>query len=104
MDLDARRKKAAILSVIAEAGSPLGSSKIAEELKRRGIVLKGRMVRYYLEETDRLGFTENLYERERFEEVLAALEGKEVPVESRSADVPAAKGQGNKPESGHPHS
>jgi repressor of nif and glnA expression len=60
MDLDARRKKAAILNVIAEAGSPLGSSKIAEELKRRGIVLKGRMVRYYLEETDRLGFTANL--------------------------------------------
>jgi repressor of nif and glnA expression len=60
MDLDAQRKRTAILSVISEAGQPLGSSRIAEELMRRGIALKGRMVRYYLEETDRLEFTENL--------------------------------------------
>jgi repressor of nif and glnA expression len=60
MDLDAKRKLAAILDVISGAGQPMGSGKIADELRRRGIVLKGRMVRYYLEETDKYGFTENL--------------------------------------------
>ncbi len=65
MDIDVQRKSAAILRVIAEAGKPLGSTRIAEELRLHGIDLKERMVRYYLEEADRLGFTENLGRRGR---------------------------------------
>ncbi len=60
MDVDARRKIAAILRVLAEAGRPLGSTRIARELRLRGIDLKQRMVRYYLDEMDAQGFTENL--------------------------------------------
>jgi HTH-type transcriptional regulator, global nitrogen regulator NrpRI len=60
MDIDSQRKRAAILRVIADAGGPVGSSKIAEELGLQGIDLKERMVRNYLEVCDRLGFTENL--------------------------------------------
>ncbi len=60
MDIDAQRKTAAILRVLAEAGCPLGSTRIARELRLRGIDLKQRMVRYYLEEMDAQGFTENL--------------------------------------------
>ncbi|MBN1807973.1 MAG: DUF128 domain-containing protein [Planctomycetes bacterium] len=60
MDIHAQRKIAAILRVLSEAGAPLGSTKIARSLRQRGIDIRGRMVRYYLEEMDRLGFTENL--------------------------------------------
>jgi repressor of nif and glnA expression len=60
MDIDAQRKRVAILRVIADAGESIGSSKIAEELRLQGIDLKERMVRNYLEECDKLGFTENL--------------------------------------------
>lgn len=60
MDISTQRKIAAILQILVEADQPLGSTKIARELHDRGIDLKGRMVRYYLEEMDRLGFTENL--------------------------------------------
>ncbi|MCP4603067.1 MAG: DUF128 domain-containing protein [Proteobacteria bacterium] len=65
MDIDIQRKTAAILRVISEAHESLGSSRIAEELLVQGIDLKDRMVRYYLKETDRLGFTENLGRRGR---------------------------------------
>lgn len=60
MDIDAQRKMAAILRVLAEAGRPLGSTRIARALTLRGIDLKQRMVRYYLGEMDAQGFTENL--------------------------------------------
>ena len=60
MDIDAQRKVAAILGVLADAGRPLGSTRIARELRLRGIDLKQRMVRYYLEDMDARGFTENL--------------------------------------------
>jgi repressor of nif and glnA expression len=60
MDIDARRKIAAILRILADAGRPLGSTRIARELRLRGVALKQRMVRYYLDETDAQGFTENL--------------------------------------------
>jgi repressor of nif and glnA expression len=60
MDIDAQRKTAAILRVLAEAGRPLGSTRIARALGLRGIDLGQRMVRYYLEEMDAQGFTENL--------------------------------------------
>ena len=60
MDIDAQRKTATILRILAEADHPLGSTRIARELRLRGIDLKQRMVRYYLEEMDKRGFTENL--------------------------------------------
>ena len=60
MDIDAQRKTAAILRILAEAGHPLGSTRIARELRLRGIDLKARMIRYYLEQSDAQGFTENL--------------------------------------------
>ncbi len=65
MDIDTQRKTAAILRTIAETGTPMGSSRIADDLRLQGIDLKERMVRYYLEQTDRLGFTENLGRRGR---------------------------------------
>ena len=60
MDIYAQRKTATILRILADAGHPLGSTRIARELRLRGIDLKQRMVRYYLEEMDEHGFTENL--------------------------------------------
>lgn len=60
MDIDARRKVSAILKVLAEAGHPLGSTHIAQELQTLGIDLKQRMVRYYLQQMDERSLTENL--------------------------------------------
>ncbi len=60
MNIDTQRKTAAILQTIAAIGKPIGSSKIANDLRLQGIDLKERTIRYYLEQTDRLGFTENL--------------------------------------------
>jgi repressor of nif and glnA expression len=60
MDIDAQRKIAHILRVLADAGRPIGSTRIASQLSQRGIAIKQRMVRYYLEEMDSRGFTENL--------------------------------------------
>lgn len=59
MDIETQRRIAAILGILAEADGGLGSSRIAEDLSRQGYDIKERMVRYYLEEMDRLGFTEN---------------------------------------------
>jgi len=60
MDIETQRKIATILNVLGEVGKPLGSTRIARELQKRGIDLKERMVRYYLELMDAQGFTENL--------------------------------------------
>jgi len=60
MDIDAQRKTASILRVLADAGRPLGSTRIARALILRGVDLKPRMIRYYLEELDAQGFTANL--------------------------------------------
>ena len=60
MDIDAQRKISAILKILADAGQPLGSTHIAEELQTLGIDLKQRMVRYYLQQMDENGLTENL--------------------------------------------
>ena len=60
MDIDAKRKTSAILRVLADAGSPLGSTHIADELQLLGIDLKQRMVRNYLQQMDEAGLTENL--------------------------------------------
>ncbi|MHC5053955.1 MAG: DUF128 domain-containing protein [Planctomycetota bacterium] len=65
MDLDTQRKVAAILRVLDESGGALGSSRLARELRLRGIDLKARMIRYYLDQMDNLGFTENLGRRGR---------------------------------------
>jgi len=60
MDLESQRKITAILRLLAEAGRPLGSLAIARGLQSLGIDLKERMVRYYLDQMDRDGLTENL--------------------------------------------
>jgi hypothetical protein len=65
MDLDTQRKIAAILRVLDESGGALGSPRIARGLRLRGIDLKARMIRYYLNQMDELGFTENLGRRGR---------------------------------------
>jgi len=65
MDLDTQRKVAAILRILDESGGALGSSRLARELRLRGIDLKARMIRYYLDQMDELGFTENLGRRGR---------------------------------------
>ena len=60
MNLDGRRKIAAILRVLDEAGKPLGSTKIARSLRVTGIDLEQRMVRNYLDAMDAEGLTTNL--------------------------------------------
>lgn len=60
MDIDAQRKIALILRILSDGGSSMGSKKIARELAAKGVDLQERMVRYYLEQMDGLGFTENL--------------------------------------------
>ncbi|MDK1031234.1 MAG: NrpR regulatory domain-containing protein [Planctomycetia bacterium] len=60
MDIAGQRKISAILSVLSEAGRPVGSVHIAQQLRISGIRLEQRMVRYYLQEMDRNGYTENL--------------------------------------------
>ena len=60
MEQEARRKKHAILSILAEADAPMGSRSIAEELRLLGFDLKERMVRYYLTQLDDQGLTEDV--------------------------------------------
>ena len=48
MDIEKRRKIAAILRVLGNADHPLGSSAISRKLADRGINLRERMVRNYL--------------------------------------------------------
>ncbi|MGD0275024.1 MAG: NrpR regulatory domain-containing protein [Syntrophales bacterium] len=54
-----KRKKihSAILSVLKEAGAPLSSAKINEELAGRGYDLSERTVRLYLKDMEKNGFT-----------------------------------------------
>jgi len=65
VDLDHKRKIVAILSVLANAGRPMGSITISQRLAQKGIDLRERMIRYYLELTDKQGLTENLHRRGR---------------------------------------
>jgi hypothetical protein len=60
VNLDGRRKIAAILRVLDEAARPLGSTKIARALRVIGIDLEQRMVRNYLDAMDAEGLTVNL--------------------------------------------
>ena len=65
MDSRARRKVAAILRILDDAGRPLGSTRIARELHVQGIELSHRTVRYYLGMMDEEGLTRSLGKRGR---------------------------------------
>ncbi len=58
MHIDAQRKISTILRILAEAGRPVGSTRITDELQLLGIDLKARMVRYYLTELRKQEFIE----------------------------------------------
>jgi HTH-type transcriptional regulator, global nitrogen regulator NrpRI len=49
-----------LLRILADAGAPLGASRLAKELALDGIDLQARMVRYHLDALDEKGWTENL--------------------------------------------
>lgn len=57
---DGEKKIIAILKVLSESSDPLGSITIARELRRHGIVLSERAVRYHLRMTDERGYTQPL--------------------------------------------
>jgi len=57
---ETERKIISILKVLSESTEPLGSITIARELKRYGIFLSERAVRYHLRITDERGYTRPL--------------------------------------------
>jgi repressor of nif and glnA expression len=59
------RKQLAVLKVLKEAGRPLSSGKIAEQLLGSGYDVSQRTVRLYLKTLDAEGMTENLGHRGR---------------------------------------
>ena len=63
MDIDKKRKMVAILRILNQAEKPLGSDGISEQLINLGFNLRARMVRYYLNLTDKKGMTRNLGRR-----------------------------------------
>ncbi len=65
MDIENQRRIAAILGIIADAEVGVGSTRISTELHNKNLDIKERMVRYYLEEMDKNGFTSNLGRRGR---------------------------------------
>jgi HTH-type transcriptional regulator, global nitrogen regulator NrpRI len=65
VDIKTRRKMMAILRVLNDAPSPMGSRRILETLACSGIDLGERTVRNYLAQADGLGWTENLGRRGR---------------------------------------
>lgn len=60
---DADRKILAILKILNESSSSIGSVKIARQLERYGIPLTDRAVRYHLKITDERGYTQFLGRR-----------------------------------------
>lgn len=60
MGAEKNRVVSAILRILADAGRPLGSTRVSRELHLLGITLQQRMVRYYLLRMDRAGWTQNL--------------------------------------------
>jgi repressor of nif and glnA expression len=60
-----RTKQLAVLKALKEAGKPLSSPRIAEEVVASGYDVSGRTVRLYLNEMDAQGLTENLGRRGR---------------------------------------
>lgn len=81
---ETERKVLAILKVLSESSSPLGSISIARELENHGIYLSERTVRYHLKMTDERGFTRSLgrdgrtITREGLEELQLALAADQV--------------------------
>ncbi len=75
-DIKTRRRMAAILRVLRDAESSVGSERIAHVLSLANIGLSERTVRNYLAQMDALGWTRNLGRRGReiTEEGLAELE------------------------------
>ena len=65
MDIRQKRKIVAILNILAEVDRPMGSISISQRLAQKGIDLRERMIRYYLEMTDKQGLTENLHRQGR---------------------------------------
>ncbi len=59
------KKRLAILRVLSEAVRPLTGARITEELAVTGLDVSERTVRFYLQETDRAGLTENRGKRGR---------------------------------------
>ena len=60
-----QRKQLAVLKVLKEAGKPLSSPKIADEVVASGYDVRERTVRLYLNQMDTQGLTENLGRRGR---------------------------------------
>ncbi len=60
-----KRKFLSILSVLQEAGKPLGGTKISQKLLEAGIELSHRTVRYYLMRMDKEGLTKSLGKKGR---------------------------------------
>lgn len=54
------RKTLSLLRILEEAGEPMGSSRLAEELAAAGTDLTERAIRYHLHRMDELGLTESL--------------------------------------------
>ena len=65
MDIKTQRKMVAILRVLKDSPGPLGSERLAEDLRLTGLELSERTIRNYLAEADALGWTENLGRRGR---------------------------------------
>lgn len=57
-DVDLKRKMIAILKTLEGKKEPVGAHIIARQLKRRGIELSERTVRYHLKNLDEQGFTQ----------------------------------------------
>lgn len=57
---DVERKTIAILRVLSQSSEPLGARIISHSLKRQGIELSERAVRYHLKLMDERGFTESV--------------------------------------------
>ncbi len=54
------RKKPAIVRVLDIQGEPLGSSRLGQEIAKRGVHLTHGPVRYQLQQLDEAGLTESL--------------------------------------------
>ncbi len=65
LDIKTRRRTVAILRLVAQAESGLGSERIAQALAMAGISISERAVRNYLVQTDALGWTVNRGRRGR---------------------------------------
>lgn len=65
LDIKTRRRAVAILRLVGQAESGLGSERIARDLAMAGIRISERAVRNYLIQTDALGWTVNLGRRGR---------------------------------------